>query len=276
MAAGGLRVRFWGVRGSVACSGKDTIRYGGNTSCVEVRCGPHLLIFDAGTGLRPLGRALDSGGAVEGDLFFSHTHHDHIAGIPFFRPLYDKANRFQFWAGHLLPERTLHEVLCMMMQDPLFPVPFEVFKAEIAFKDFRCGEELRPRPDVVLRTTLLNHPNRAVGYRVDYRGKSVCYVTDNEHKPGERDRNVLELADGADVLIYDSMYTDEEYPRYAGWGHSTWQEGVRVAEAAKVKTLVLFHHDPDHDDSFLDRVQRAAKRAWPGARVAREGMVIAP
>ncbi|MBX6321894.1 MAG: MBL fold metallo-hydrolase [Rhodospirillaceae bacterium] len=269
-------LRFWGVRGSIACPGKEYSRYGGNTPCVEVRCGPHLLVFDGGTGLRPLGCALRREEPLDFDLFFSHTHFDHIVGLPFFKPLFHAGNRLRMWAGHLVPERTLRDVLCVMMQEPLFPVPIETFAARTSYHDFRVGETLHPREGVTLRTAPLNHPNRATGYRVEYGGRSLCYVTDTEHEVGRLDENIVDLVRDSNVFVYDATYTDEEYPRFTGWGHSTWQQGVRLANAANVGTLVLFHHDPGHDDAVLDRIAEEVEAARPGSLVASEGMILQP
>jgi phosphoribosyl 1,2-cyclic phosphodiesterase len=274
--SGEFSCTFWGVRGSIACPGHEFERYGGNTSCVEVRCGEHLLIFDAGTGLRPLGVRLKGLSSLEIDLFLTHSHLDHIVGIPFFKPLFDAGNKVSFWAGHLLPERNLRDVLCTMMVPPLFPVPIDIFAAKTSYNDFAVGQTLQPRPGVTLRTAQLNHPNGATGYRIDYDGKSICYVTDTEHVAGKLDANILSLIEGADMLIYDSTYTEAEYPRYKGWGHSTWSEGLRLAEAAGVKTFVAFHHDPSHDDEFMDGVADALAKARPGSLVAREGTTLHP
>ncbi len=271
-------VTFWGVRGSIACPGPDYSRYGGNTSCLEVRCGGQLLIFDAGTGLRPLGQKLAKDCGPDGldfDIFLTHTHIDHIAGVPFFGPLFDKRNRIRLHAGHLEPGLELHHVLCKFMSAPLFPVPPTIFAADCSFVDFDCGQTLTPRPGVTLKTAALNHPNGACGYRVEYDGRAICYVTDTEHREGELDATVLGLIEGADLVIYDSSYTDAEYPRYRGWGHSTWEEGVRLAEAAGAR-LAIFHHDPSHDDGFMDAVAEAAEAARPGTVVAREGMTLSP
>jgi phosphoribosyl 1,2-cyclic phosphodiesterase len=269
-------VRFWGVRGSISCPGPDTVRYGGNTSCLEMRCGDRTLIFDAGTGLRPLGAHLDALGPVEADLFFTHTHFDHICGLPFFSSAYAKTNKFRFWAGHLLPDHTLRYVLSEMMMAPLFPIPISVLGADISFHDFRSGETLNPGPGTTIRTTPLNHPNGATGYRVEHAGKSICYVTDTEHVPGRPDQAVLGLIAGADIVIYDSTYDDGEFAAHVGWGHSTWQEGIRLADAARVKQLVIFHHDPGHDDAEMDRIAAAAAKARPGTLVAHEGMILKP
>ena len=269
-------VRFWGVRGSIACAGAETLKYGGNTSCLEVRCGTHLLIFDAGTGIRPLGRALHDAGPIDADIFFSHSHFDHVCGLPFFSPLYFAENSLRMWAGHLLPEIGLEEILRRMMAAPLFPVPKEIFAATVGFNDFTAGETLAPRPGIEMRTALLNHPNRATGYRIDFAGRSLCYITDTTHIPNHPDAAILELIDGADIVIYDSTFTDDEFAAWPDIGHSSWQEGMRLCDAASVGTLVIFHHHPDHDDDFMDAVATAAAAQRPGTIVAREGTALSP
>jgi phosphoribosyl 1,2-cyclic phosphodiesterase len=268
-------VRFWGVRGSIACPGPRTVRYGGNTSSLEVRCGEEVLLFDAGTGIRYLGRALE-GRRLDADIYFTHTHFDHVCGLPFFRPLFEPQNRFRLWAGHLRGAMTLKRVLAEFMVSPLFPVPPEVFRSNLEYRDFTAGDTLATPKGVQVRTSVLNHPDGATGYRVDYDGRSLCLIYDTEHVPGSLDRNVLALIDGAELVIYDSMYTDDEYRRYVGWGHSTWQEGIRLCREAGAKRMVVFHHDPDHDDEMLDGVAREVERALPGSVVAREGLVLEP
>ena len=276
-AADDFLVRFWGVRGSIATPGPSTARYGGNTSSIEVRCGGRPLMLDAGTGLRYLGAKLLAEAPLDADIFFTHTHFDHVCGLPFFKPFFQPQNSFRLWAGHLGGGMTLHRVLREFMMAPLFPVPPEIFKAGIEYRDFKGGETLTPSEGVTVRTAVLNHPDGATGYRIEYGGKSICYVTDTEHVPGSPDRNVLSLIEGADIAIYDCMYTDDEYAKsYVGWGHSTWQEAVRLCKPAGVKKLVVFHHDPDHDDDRMDAIGREVAAAMPGAVVAREGMELRP
>jgi phosphoribosyl 1,2-cyclic phosphodiesterase len=168
LAQSDLSIRFWGVRGSIACPGPDTVRYGGNTSCVEIRCGHRLLIFDGGSGLRPLGNQLIAGGrTVDLDLFYSHTHLDHIVGLPFFQPAYSAGNHLRFWAGHLKPDLDIKTVIDKMMSAPLFPVPIDIMESKIEFRDFVAGDTLKPHPGIKIVTAPLNHPNGATGYRLE-------------------------------------------------------------------------------------------------------------
>jgi phosphoribosyl 1,2-cyclic phosphodiesterase len=269
-------VRFWGVRGSIASASPNTTRYGGNTVAVEVRCGKHMLMIDCGSGARFLGNELCDAAPLEMDIFLSHTHYDHINGLPFFGPLFDKRNFCRINAGHLLPERTLKDVLADFMKSPFFPVPPAVFGARIEYLDFTAGATFEPRPNVRVRTAPLNHPDRATGYRIEYAGHAICYVSDTEHPAEGIDGKIAKLIQGADIVIYDAMYTEAQYDRCRGWGHSTWQAGVELCAAAGAKTLVLFHHNPDNDDNAMDAIAREVDRARPGSLVAREGMVLRP
>lgn len=269
-------VKFWGVRGSIACPAPDHMGYGGNTSCIEMTVGDNTLIFDAGTGIRALGRDLVRRGVHSAALLLTHTHWDHISGFPFFAPGFDPTFSFSIMAGHLNRQAGgIEAVLTKQMENPTFPVPLATMHSIKRFHDFTAGDQLRPFDGVLIRTVALNHPNGATGYRVEYGGKSVCYVTDTEHVPGQPDAGILDLIAGADVVIYDCTYTDDEFPAKVGWGHSTWQEGIRLCQAAGAKRLVIFHHDPDHDDATMATIEAQAQASWPGAVVAaREGMQL--
>ncbi len=273
MSENRMTVRFWGVRGSIPCSDLVTQRYGGNTSCVEVRCGDHLLIFDAGSGLRPLGASLGKEPA-DIDLFLSHCHIDHLIGLPFFAPIFIPGRRVRLWAGGLQQSGGLKAAVDKMMSFPLFPIGSDAAKGIASFNDFSRGDVLTPRDNIVIRTATLDHPGGATGYRIEYGGRAMCYLTDNDFGSGALDPALLALAKEAALVITDAAYTDEELPEHEGWGHSSWQQAIRFADAANVKTLCLFHHDPDHDDTFMDGIAAEADKARPGTLVAREGLVI--
>lgn len=272
--SGSFEVRFRGVRGSIACPGPATAGYGGNTACIELRCGDRLIVIDAGTGLRGLGAALAGEAPLDADILLSHTHLDHVVGLPFFAPLFDARNRFALRAGHLAGRGGLRPVLERMLSPELFPVPLEAFAAEVRCIDFRAGEDFALAGGVHVRTAPLDHPGGATGYRVEFEGRSVCYVCDTGHRPGAPNRDILGLIEGADVVIYDAMFTEEEFARYPHWGHSTWNEGARLCEAAGADRLVLFHHDPRRGDEAMDRLVAEAAEHRPGTQAAREGMVL--
>jgi len=275
MSKSPMRVRFWGVRGSIACPGSSTIRYGGNTPCIEVRCGEHVLVFDAGTGLRPLGLELIKDKSIsQVDIFITHCHLDHVVGLPFFAPLFRKGYRVRVWAGNLLPANSIERVMRMLMSSPLFPIQIEIFKAAIEFHDFKSGDVLRPHENVVLRTAPLDHPDGSNGYRLEHGGRTFALVSDTEGFPGKCDNDLLSLADHADLAVYDATYTEDEIVSRIGWGHSTWLRGIRLAEKANVKHLCLFHHDPSHDDDFMDTLAAEANDVRPGTVTAREGQII--
>jgi phosphoribosyl 1,2-cyclic phosphodiesterase len=267
-------VRFWGVRGSIACPSPSHARYGGNTSCVQLDLGGTQVILDAGTGMRGLGRRLLGRGERDASLLLTHVHWDHTAGLPFFRPLYSEACAMRVFACGLQSLGGVREVLSGQMAAPNFPVPLSALRARLEFQDLVAGDAFALSPTVWVRTAGLNHPDGATGYRVEHAGRALCYVTDTEHTPGEPDEQVLSLIEGADLVIYDSTYTDAELPAHVGWGHSTWQEGIRLCRRASAKRLALFHHDPDHDDAFMDQVEADARAIWPAAFAAREGMQL--
>lgn len=268
-------IKFWGVRGTVPVVGPNYEKYGGNTSCVEVRCGARQIVFDAGTGIRELGMKTD---VFHLDILLSHTHLDHIQGLPFFKPLHCEGSNVALWAGHLLPKNTVEEVVSTIMKPPVFPLTLADVHSRVEFNDFVAGEQLKNegfrKAGIEVYTLPLNHPDGATGYRIEYKGKSICYITDVEHVPGKLDETLVAFLKGADVFMYDSTYDDDEWLKYKGWGHSTWQECVRLGEAAGVKQIVAFHHNPDADDAELDKRAKAIKKMSKHARLAVEGDVI--
>ena len=266
--------RIWGARGSLPGSATTNAHFGTETACVEMRCGGHVLVFDAGTGIEGLSASLWSEGIKDFDLFFTHCHFDHIIGLPFVRTLYDAKSSVRIHAGHFEDSMTCEEMVRSFMTPPYFPITPDYFCAEIGYRDFSPPETLTPHEGVSISTVRLRHPNGAVGYRVDCGGRAACYITDTEHVPGEPDENLLKTIRGADLMIYDSTYTDEEFGKYVGYGHSTWEEGVRLCEAADVKRLVIFHHRIGRDDDGLRRIERDAQARFPGAIVARTGLEI--
>jgi phosphoribosyl 1,2-cyclic phosphodiesterase len=278
-----MQVEFWGVRGSIASPGLSTSGVGGNTSCVEVRCGDTRLILDAGTGLRSLGDSMISeaaragGAAIEATLLLSHFHWDHIQGIPFFVPAYLPNAKLGVVAG-VNGVLSLEETLSHQMRAPVFPVRLDELRAALTLRDVRHGESMTIGAARVTAAKL-NHPGGVTAYRIRHAGKSVVYATDTEHYAC-LDPALLELAKGADLLIYDAQYTPEEYggaegPSKVGWGHSTFAAGAAVAKAAGVGQLVLFHHDPRRTDREVEAIEARARLLFPDTVAAREGMRIA-
>lgn len=268
-------LRCWGARGSTPTPGASTLRYGGETTCFELRAGDALILVDCGSGARSLGMDLCGQGPRKFDLLFTHTHLDHICGLPFFKPAYD--NRFEVtaWAGHFEDETSLVDIVSRIMSPPIFPVAAKTLKA-VDFRTFQAGDILPREDDLKISTVRLNHPGGACGYRFDYQDKSICIITDHEHGIPEIDDTVETFVEGADIMIYDAMFTDDEYPTYKGWGHSTWQKALELARKANVRVPVIFHHDPRRSDDALDEIAIAVNDAHPGALVASEGMILRP
>lgn len=273
-----FQVRFWGVRGSIPSPGPATVEVGGNTSCVEVQIGERLIILDGGTGLRLLGQHLLGQPPRTASLFFSHVHWDHIQGFPFFAPAFVPGFRFEIHGGKNLSS-TLSETLAGQMNFPNFPVTIDQMAATMAFHQFDDGQHVDVGGGVTVRGLMLNHPDGVYGYRIEHAGRAVAYCTDTEHRD-QPDEHVLELAAGAEMLIYDAQYLPEEYapqdgsPGKRGWGHSTYVEGARLAELSGAKRLVLFHHDPTHDDAAVAAMERRCQELFPASEAAREGLVI--
>jgi len=269
-----FRVRFWGVRGSLPVSGEQFLRYGGNTPCIEVRCGSEVLLFDAGSGLREAGLALKSEGISNYDVFFTHSHYDHIIGLPYFKPIYSCSHAVRFWSGHLNGTMSTQEMITEFMRPPWFPVGPTICEASLDCLDFRPGDVLSPRRGVSIRTMSLVHPGGCVGYRVDWGGRAVALIYDTEHEPGILDPALLEFIEGADLMVYDCTYLESEMPAYRGYGHSTGIHGAKLAKAAGIPRLAMFHHDPSRTDAALAAMEQEVQTLFAGAFAARDHQVI--
>ena len=271
-----MLVKFWGVRGSTPTPQAENLRYGGNTSCVEVRVGDQLYIFDCGTGFRMLGQELTrefGDRAFAAHIFVSHFHWDHIQGMPFFRPLYENPrSRFTFHSSGRT--RGIQQVMAEQMASPYFPVDLGMMRAKRDFCNIDNGC-LDMEDGIRIKTQWLNHPQGCLGFRVETKDGILVYATDNEPGDAEFDKGVRKLAEGADLLIYDAQYLPEEYAaRRRGWGHSHWREAVDIAMESGAKELILYHHDPDHTDAIVDKVVADARNYYPKVRAAAEGLVI--
>jgi phosphoribosyl 1,2-cyclic phosphodiesterase len=270
-----MRIKFWGVRGSTPTPQSENMRYGGNTSCVEVRVGERIFIFDCGTGFRVLGHSLArefGQRELMAHVFVSHFHWDHIQGIPFCAPLYDNPQG-QFIFHSSSRTRSLRRVLEEQMASPYFPVDMTEMKAHREFHEIEEGRsELE---GITIQAAWLNHPQGCLGFRVETKEGVMVYATDNEPGNAPFDKGVRKLAEGADLLIYDAQYLPEEYEaRKRGWGHSHWREAVNVVMESGARELVLFHHDPDHTDVCIDTIVKEARNYYPRVRAASEGMEI--
>ncbi|GAB4452276.1 MAG: MBL fold metallo-hydrolase [Anaerolineae bacterium] len=294
-----FEVTFWGVRGGYPVPGPGTVRYGGNTTCLEVRAGDHLIIIDSGTGIVPLGRKLSDAMAENDDrlnilLLITHTHHDHIQGFPFFAPAYSAGTTLNIFGPKLFPS-DLEEVLRRSMMSPRFPVSLDELPCNrrigiIRDRDMIVLTEPDAVPQVInvlreepslpgdtVRITALrsltSHPDGITFYRIEYQGRAMVFASDTEGYIGGN-QQLIRFAKGAHLLIHDAELTEEEYMSRQGWGHSTWQMACDVGRQAGVERLALTHHNAMHDDDELDAIAEAADAAMPGVFLAHEGRTI--
>ena len=261
-----IDMTFWGVRGTLPASGENTLKCGGNTSCVTLEFPrEQFFIFDGGSGIKNLGDSLmaQKRTRIRARIFISHPHWDHINAIPFFAPLYVQGNEFEL-PGANQGDNTMRELISAQMDGVYFPITLSEFAARVYFRDLE--EESIEIDGISIETKLLSHPGKCLGYRINYNGRSICYITDNEmfmetsefYSP-HYERKLAEFCADADCLITDTTYTDEEYATKVGWGHSCVGKVADLAHAANVKTLYLFHHDPDQDDADIDNKFDLAK-----------------
>ena len=278
-----MMIRFWGVHGSLPRPGPTTIKYGGNTACVELRFGDSLVIFDAGSGIRDLGEHLlretkllgPCAPPIRGHIFFSHLHWDHVQGFPYFGPAFIPRNEFHLYGGKRL-DSTIYRIINEQMSRPNFPVTLTDMRASLIFHDIDPGAVIRIE-DAMVRAERLNHPGGSFGYRLEHEGKAVVYATDTENLDGQ-DPHIIGLAQNADILIFDGMFTPEQYIGLSDgisrqcWGHSTWEGAVEMAIATNAKKLILFHHG--NPDQIVTEIERCAQERFPHALAAYEGLTI--
>ena len=267
---GNLTIRFWGVRGSTPVSGPDYVEFGGNTPCMEIRCGTRLFVLDAGSGLSAFGRSDPQGLPEEIDLLFSHLHLDHTAGLPFFKPaVFDAVRKIRTYCGNL-DGADAGEALGRIFAPPLFPVTLDALPCTFEHHGFKAGETLTFPDGARVDTILLDHPQGSVGYRFRHGGKTLCVISDIEHCAPWPDRALLDFVRDADLIAYDGMFTEGEYPCCKGWGHSTWEKGVELAQAANAGALAIIHLHPAHTDTQLRELEAQMQARMPHAFIARE------
>lgn len=270
-----MKVRFWGVRGTIPVPGPDTVKIGGNTSCVDLfTSDQQIIILDAGTGIRQLGRTLvkEHPHRITGTILFSHTHWDHIQGFPFFAPAFERHNRFVV-VGQRKINQTLRGVLQGQFIEPYLPFQYDQMSADFLEKEITVdGERIVVGDDTSVEARHLDHPGGCLGYRINNRGTIVAYCTDTYHPDNDLVENVITLAQDADLLIHDAHFSPAKKQLYAHYGHCSWMDAARAAKAANVKTLALFHHDPDASDAELYENLEEVREVFPRSILAREGL----
>lgn len=270
-----IKVTFWGVRGSHPQCKLSHIKVGGHTSCVSIEVGDQYLIFDAGTGIVDAGNEVLNRGLKKATLLISHAHADHISGFAFFKPLHDPDFDLTVISSGLSGEEKdsggIESILARVISPPYFPVSWNQIACNKTCTDVPSGAQFSLN-HLKISTIALDHPGGSAGYRIDAGDKSVCYITDTTHKPGEINQNLVQFIQRTNLLIYDAMYTEEEFSAKPAWGHSTWNQAVALAKAAVIGDLALFHHNPDHDDAFMANIEAQAQKHFLRTFVARQGM----
>jgi phosphoribosyl 1,2-cyclic phosphodiesterase len=271
-----MKIKFYGVRGSLPVSGREFLKYGGNTTCIQIfrEHVNRIAIIDAGTGIRKLGKEIITQGLHQNiiNILFSHFHWDHIQGLPFFAPAYNSDQKIGILVmGKQRKFKDLKEIFSLQMQKEYFPIQLETMGAQFEFLSYGdnetfYGANVTAMPQHHLFT------GGSYGFRIEDEG-SLVVCTDVEHLNGI-DKNIVALARDADLLVHDGQYTSEEYKKHTGWGHSSWEQAVEVAIQAKVKKLIVTHHDPDHDDDFLDSMEKECQEIFPNSAFAKEGMEV--
>jgi len=274
----GFKVTFWGTRGSLPAPEPQFQQTGGNTNCIEVTCNDQTIIIDGGTGLRSLGNSLakrkNRKQYEKLHVLLTHAHYDHVEGIPFFAPFFEEGRQIDIYCGNLDGSKNTKDTVLNLMRRPYFPVGPDVFCADVTYNDINSGEAFNLTNDIKVSTVDLNHPGGATGYRIDFEGKSFACITDTEHIPGKPDEAILKLIDQVDAFVYDCSFTDSELPRYVNFGHSTYEEGMRLCKLANAGCFLAFHHMPSRTDLQIEKIEAMIKLTMPDCGIAREGTSI--
>ena len=271
-----VRVRFWGVRGTIPSPGPNTVKIGGNTACIDLLTSDQqLVIIDAGSGIRQLGKSLlgEYPHRIMGTMLFSHTHWDHIQGFPFFTPAFIRQNRFVVIGQKKIGQR-LENILADQVVQPYLPFGYQALEADLIVKEIHDGERMIIGDDTAIQARELDHPGGCLGFRVENRDITFAYCSDTTHRDDDLNENVLQLAQNADLLVHDAQYTPEQKVLYPNYGHSSWQDAAQVAAEANVNALALFHHDPDATDDELLVALEATRKLFPRTFLAREGLTV--
>lgn len=267
-----MQLFFWGTRGSLPMNTPAHRLFGGNTSCVSVSGGDTRILFDAGSGLIHAGGEFMAGQSREIDIIFSHFHSDHICGLPFFKPFFDPSFTVRLHSFGV-NEATLHDAIDSYLSRPIFPISVADFQADVQFIHHEDDETVEFGA-LSVSSMPIPHPGGAHALKATMGKKSFVYATDTEHEPGQPNRALIDFMRGADMAIYDCTFDDSEFEERRGWGHSTWQEGVRLAKAAAVKKFGIFHHEPERDDDALLAIEKKAQAELPQSLVTRDFMQI--
>ncbi|MCL2441658.1 MAG: MBL fold metallo-hydrolase [Treponema sp.] len=289
-----LTVRFWGVRGSLPCPGADTVIYGGNTACLEIRADERLLIIDLGSGVRPLGNWLVKNeikkyGKISADIFLTHTHWDHIMGFPMFSPVYIPGTELRITGPALFENNSIKSIIETQLSYQYWPIREEELAANIEYNQIR-ETTLDLKDGLLVQSKFLNHPVFCLGYRINYKGKSIATVYDHEPyrnlftgeaaeegemAAAEENEKIRQFVKGADIVIHDAQYTKEEYSAKEGWGHSSCEHALQIAENNDVQKIVFFHHEPAYTDSMLKEIEDSYnKYSKPEVIIAKEGQLL--
>lgn len=267
-------VTFWGTRGTRMVAGEQFSQYGRKTICVEVVCGTRHLIFDAGSGIVGLGNALIEKKINRFDIFLSHAHYDHVEGIPFFQPFYDKNSLINFWSGSLKGVTSSRDIVDGLMKEPYFPIRQEKFRAKIFYKNIEDNQSLDLGDGIKLSTQRLYHPGGATGYKVEFEGRQFAFITDTSHAIGQQDLQLVKFLKNVDLFAYDCSYTDEEFPQFASFGHSTWEEASRLRKQSGAKRMMGIHHMPFRSDQALNEIATRIQKNCSGCEIARDGQKV--